>query len=102
VAPGIVTPFNFQTYEGEPPPFVSAELNVTEVLAQMFVAEALIEIVGATEELTVMVSALDVTVPVEAQAALLVILQVMTSLFANTAVTNVGELVPTFTPFFCH
>lgn len=57
---------------------------------------------GVTDVLTVMVSELEVTVVVEAQAALPVISQVITSLLANEVVVNVEELVPTLVPFFFH
>lgn len=102
VAPPIGEPFFFHTYAGVPPPFVTLELKVTEVPPQTLLAEDVMVTDGVTDVLIVIVRALDVTFVVEAHNALLVISQVITSLFANTVVVKVGELVPTLLPFFFH
>lgn len=52
----------------------------------MLLADEVILTVGVTDVLIVMVSALDVTLVVEAHSALLVISQVITSLFAKAVV----------------
>lgn len=102
MAPPIADPFFFHTYDGVPPPLVTLELKVTEVPPQMLLADEVILTVGVTDVLIVMVRALDVTLVVEAHSALLVISQVITSLFAKAVVVKVGELVPTLLPFFFH
>jgi hypothetical protein len=68
----------------------------------MLVADGVMETDGVTAVLTVIVSELEVACVVEVQAAVLVIIQVITSLLASVAVVKVTELVPTLLPFFCH
>lgn len=64
---------------------VTAAVNVMDVPAQADVALEVMLTVGVTEVFTLMVSALEVAVFVSAQAALLVITQVTTSLLFKVA-----------------
>ena len=71
-------------------------VNVTDVPAQIVVAEALIVTDGVTVAFTVIVTLLDVAVVGEAQAAVDVITQVTTSPFAKVEllyVPPVGQCV---------
>ena len=53
-------------------------------------------------ELTVMLTTLLAVVGDETQLALEVMITLTWSPFASVLEVNVGELVPTFTPFICH
>jgi hypothetical protein len=77
-------PFTFHWYAGVPP-FTGVGVNVTDVPAQIVVAEALIVTDGVTVVFTVIVTLLDVAVVGEAQAAVEVITQVITLPFAKAA-----------------
>jgi hypothetical protein len=68
----------------------------------MLVADEVMLTAGVTAVFTVMVTAFDVTVVVDAQVALPVISTVITSLLASAAVVKVDKPVPTLLPFFFH
>jgi hypothetical protein len=71
-------PFNFHWYKGVPP-FVGVAVKVTLVPAHIVEALAEIDTEGVTAAFTVIVTAFDVAVVGEAQAAVDVITQVTTS-----------------------
>ena len=77
-------PFNFQLYTGAGPPLVIAAVKVTAVPAQTLLPGfAVIATVGLTVVMTVMVTVLLATTKGLAHEALLVMLQVITSLLAS-------------------
>ena len=80
---------------------VGVAVKVTLVPEQIVVAEATMETEGVTV-VTVMVTTLLVAVGVVTQPALEVMITLTWSPFASVLEVNVGELVPTFTPFICH
>ena len=65
VAPLIFTPFFFHWYTGVVPPLVIAEVNCTELPAQILFAPAVMETVGVTELVTIKVTELLVDVFVD-------------------------------------
>jgi hypothetical protein len=73
------TPFNFHWNVGAVPPLTGIAVKFTVVPAQMFVDAAEMLIDGVTGIVTTIVTALDVAVFIDAQAALLVNSQVTTS-----------------------
>ena len=75
-------PFTFHWYDGVPP-LVGVGVNVTDVPAQIVVAEALMVTDGVTFGFTTIVMLLDVAVVGETQAAVDVITQVTTSPFTK-------------------
>ena len=79
----IFEPFNFHWNEGEPPPLVMDELNVTAVPEQIVVVAVLMLIVGTELDVTVINIPLDIAFAEVAHAILEVSAQVITSLFAN-------------------
>lgn len=82
---------------------VVVTLKVTEVPAQMILpGDAVIDAVGVTVGITVIVMVLLVTSVGLAQAALLVRSQVITSPLANVLSIYVPALVPTGLPFLYH
>lgn len=81
---------------------VGVAVKVTAVPEQMVVAEAATATDGVTAELTVMVTAFEVALVGEAQLAVLVITQVITSPWARAALVYVALLLPTLVPFFFH
>ncbi len=81
---------------------VGIAVKVTEVPLQIELEEAAIETLGATFELTVIVSPALVAVNGLAQVALEVNTQVITLPLAKDVLVKVAELVPTFTPLFFH
>ena len=81
---------------------VGVAVKVTDVPAQIVVAEALMETEGVRLAVTVMVTELLVAVVGEAQGSLLVRITFTTSLLLSDEELNVLLLVPTFTPFTCH
>ena len=81
---------------------VGVAVKVTELPAQIAVADAIMPTEGVTIAVTVIVIALEVGVAGDAQAALDVIRTFTTSPFANAAEVYTGEFVPTLTPFTCH
>ena len=76
-------------------------VNVTLLLEQIEVDDALIDADGITE-LVVTVITLEVAVGVVVQFAFDVMVTVTWSPFARELVVNVDELVPALTPFICH
>ena len=76
-------------------------MKVTLLPEQIEVDDALTETDGVTDDV-VMVITLLVAVAVVVQLALEVITTVTWSPLASVLEVNVGELVPTFTPFICH
>jgi hypothetical protein len=76
-------------------------VKVTLLPEQIEVDDALTETDGVTDDV-VMVITLLVAVAVVVQLALEVITTVTWSPLASVLEVNVGELVPTFTPFICH
>ncbi len=84
------------------PPLTGVAVKVTLVPVQIVVADAAMVTDGATEEVTVIVMALLVAVGVEAQAELLVITTVTTSLLFNVVEVKVALLVPALVPFTFH
>jgi hypothetical protein len=86
VAPLMVVPFFFQTYVGVVPPLVMFDVNETVLPAQILVAFALIEIVGVTSGVMVMVIEFEVTNVGEAHEAVDVISTVITSPSTNVVV----------------
>ena len=97
-----MVPFLRHWYTGEAPPFTGVAVKVTGVPPQIEVPGlAAILTEGVTVGLTVIVSALEVAVVGLAQAALLVSVQVMTSMFASPLSAYVGP-VPTAVPFLRH
>ena len=76
-------------------------VNVTLLLEQIEVVDALIDTDGVTE-LAVTVIALEVAVGVVVQFAFDVMITVTWFPFASELVVNVDELVPAFVPFICH
>ena len=96
-------PFNFHWYAGVVPPFVGVAVNVT--LVPLHIVEpglAAILTDGATDELTVIVTVLDVAVGVDAQAELDVITQLTVFPFVRAAFVYVALFVPTLAPFNFH
>ena len=81
---------------------VGVAVNVTASPAQIVVPVDMILTDGVRELVTVIVTALLVAVAGLAQAALLVIITVTTSPFANVVLVNVAEFVPALLPFICH
>jgi hypothetical protein len=95
-------PFSFHWYEGEAPPFVGVAVNVTSVPAHTEDAEAPTTTAGVTALLIVIVTAFEVAVATDAQAAFEVSTQVTTSLLAKVVDAYVVLLVPTLLPFTFH
>jgi len=85
-------PLTFQLYMGLPP-LVGVGINVTEVPAQILVAEAAIVTIGVTEVFTDIVTGFETAVGAEIQAADEVITQDTTEPLARVFVVNVGPLV---------
>ena len=81
---------------------VGVAVKVTDVPAQIVVAEALMETEGTKFGFTVIVIVLLVAVVGLAQGSLLVKITFTTSLLLSDEELNVLLLVPTFTPFTCH
>jgi hypothetical protein len=82
--PDTTTPFFFQTYAGELPPFAGVAVNVTELPAQMPVADAAMETLAVRIGFTVIVTVFEVAgEPVKHGDAFEVITQVTAALFAN-------------------
>ena len=77
-------------------------VNITEVPAQIVPELAVIETDGTRLGLTAMVMLLLVAVVVVRQVALLVTVQVTTSLLFKVVDVNVVELVPVFIPLIFH
>jgi len=77
-------------------------VNVTDVPAQIEVAEAETETDGATAEFTVIVTLLEVAVAGDAHDSDEVITQVTTSPFASAVVVKVALFVPEFVPLTFH
>ena len=82
------------------PPLTGEAVKETEVPSHTGFADAEIEILAGDDELTVIVTALDVAGLPETQLRLDVMTQVITSLFTGVY-DNVGP-VPTLVPFFFH
>ena len=80
---------------------VGVAVKVTEVPAQIVVADALMETEGVRLAVTVMVTWSDAVVGL-AQGSLLVKITFTTSLLARVDELNVLLLVPTLEPFTCH
>jgi hypothetical protein len=80
---------------------VGVAVNVTLLPEQIDVEDAFIKTEGVTE-LVVIVTTLLVAVAVVVQLALDVMITLTWSLLVSVVDTNVGELVPAFTPFICH
>ena len=83
------------------PPLFGVAVKVTLPPEQIEEDDALIETVGVTE-LVVIVITLLVAVDVVTQAALEVMITLTWSPFANEPEAKVAELMPTFDPFICH
>lgn len=81
---------------------VGEAVKVTEVPAQIVVADALMATAGVTEGFTVIVILFDVAVVGETQAALDVMIQLITSPFAGAAITYVLLFEPTLPPLRFH
>jgi len=92
----------YHWYAGVVPPFVGVAVKLTAVPAQTFVDEATTATAGTTEDDTLIVIALDVTVDMVLHVADEVTSQVTTSLLAKVVDVNVDEFVPTFDPFRFH
>ena len=77
-------------------------VNVTEALGQIDVVGVLIVTEGVTDELMVIVIALEVAVVGDAQLAVEVMTQVTTAPVVSVVVMNVALLVPALVPFTFH
>jgi len=97
----VADPLSSHWYEGVPP-FVGVAVNTTLEPLQMFVADALTETAGVSEELTVIVTLFDAAEAGEAQASEDVITHETMSPFARDALVYVGLFVPTSDPFSFH
>lgn len=95
-------PFTFHWYAGVPPLLVAVAVKLTLVPAHIVVLGVDIDTVGVTAAPTVMVTALDVAVVDDAQAALLVNTTVTTSPLLSVELANVALLVPWLLPFTFH
>ena len=80
---------------------VGVAVKVTDVPAQIVVADALMETEGVRLAVTVMVTWSDAVVG-EAQGSLLVKITFTTSILLSDEELNVLLLVPTLLPFTCH
>jgi hypothetical protein len=100
--PDTTTPFFFQTYAGEVPPFVGVAVTVIAVPWQAPVADAAIETLAVRIGLTTMVTPFDVAGdPVKQGVAFEVISQVTTSPLTNVVEVYVEEVAPEIvTEFF--
>ena len=88
---------------GVVPPLLIEDVNTAAVPAHKVVCVVATVIVGATDELTVSVSVLEVTLADDTQPALEVSTQLIWSLLAGAARVYVGEVAPVmFIPFFFH
>ena len=76
-------------------------VKVTLLPAQIEVDDALTDTEGITEFVVTLITLL-VAVEMVMQLALEVMTTLTWSLLARLLETNVGELVPAFTPFICH
>ena len=95
-------PFTFHWYAGVPPLLVAVAVKLTLVPAHIVVLGVDIDTVGVTAAPTVMVTALDVAVVDDAQAALLVNTTVTTSPLLSVVLANVALFVPWLLPFTFH
>ena len=77
-------------------------VKVTLLPEHIVVALAETDMAGVTEGFTIIVTALEVAVVGDAQGAVDVMTQVITSPFANAAFIYVLLLVPAFPPFSFH
>ena len=84
------------------PPFTALALNVTEAPAQIVVPDAVIVIEGVTGAFTVIVIAFEVSLDWVLQEALVVSIQLTTSLLFKTEVLNVPLFVPAGVAFTYH
>jgi len=84
------------------PPFVGVAVNVTDVPAQTFVADAAIDTEGTTVGFTVIVILALFAVVGLAQVAFEVSTQLTACPFVNVVVVKMLELVPAFVPFTFH
>lgn len=94
-------PLTFHWYTGVLPPLVGVAVKVTDVPVQIFVLLATILIEAVTEEVTVIVIGLELTVNGLAQAAEDVKSKVIISLFAKVVVVYEEVVAPLIgVPFF--
>lgn len=77
-------------------------VNVTDVPAQILLADEAMLMAGVTLAFTIIVILLLVADGVDKHVALLVNTQVIISLLFNVDKVNVGLFVPTFVPFIFH
>ena len=103
VAPGIFVPFFVQQYEGVPP-FDGVAVNVTLMPEQIAPAGLAVMLTPATPPgFTIIVIGLEVAGDPLTQFALLVIIQVITSVLINVDEVYVESLAPVIMfPFFSH
>ena len=99
----LFTPFTFHWKEGVLPPLVAVAVKLTAVPVQI-APEGRVEMVtaGATTGVTTIVIVLDDADEGTTQIALEVMTTETISPFTNVPEENVGEFVPTFTPFTFH
>ncbi len=84
------------------PPFVGVAIKVTEVPAQMVVADAVIPTAGVRVAITDIVMVLEFAIVGKAQVAFDVRTTCTTSALLKVDVVYVGEFVPTFIALTFH